>query len=657
MTFLLPLALLLGFAAVLPILAHAMRKGQSELIVFPATRLVAPHPASAKKRHRVEDPLLLALRVLLLLGLTLLAASPFVQCSRLSLDRSQGGNVSAALLIDDSASMRALTSSGQSKLTEALKAAEELLETARPGDSFSIVLAGEPARVHTPPTTELGSLKDALLSITETDRATDVAGALSLGRSLLVGAVQKDRHLVLLSDVAGQDLSRLDLTDVLPPPERLTEVYENCALTNATRGTDAIVVETACTSREAMEERTLTVLGADDEALAPPVPVKDGATRIPFSERPQSRARAHTRVKLSGPKSPALDRIASDDEATVLEAASGLTVALRADRAAAGRKTGTATLIESGLEALDEKPRVRSLNLLPDSLEELKEFSALFIDDPNGLTPEVRAAVQGWVMEGGVSVLLLGPGIERTSLGSDFHPFLPTAPRWEKTDQTGVDPEVPQALGPLAQTWTDLAPRARAVFDTPENATVKAAFKDGAPLVIEIPHGRGLLLTTALPSSADRSDFALRPAFIELLDYAVREAAVRRGALAAPVGTRWKIPEGHSVIDPRGQVLPPAPDQPGEVEPHLAGRYSVTDPKGRAEAVEFRYATRDGREAVSQPEPLGAQLRSAAQSVALAKVGISREIALACLLFGLLELAFRVFLRARRPESLLRAES
>ncbi len=640
-----------------------MRKGRNDPIVFPATRLVAVHPSSARKRHRIEDPLLLLLRMLLIAALTLLAASPFVQCSRLSLERTNGGNVSAALIIDDSSSMRAVGEGGESKLEQALTLAENLLQTARPGDSFAIILAGAPARVHTPPTTERESVRDALLSISASDRSTDLAGALALGRSLQQDALQKDRHLVLLSDLAGENLNQLDLTDVLPPPKSLTQPFENCALTSATHTTDAVVVETACTSQEALKDRTVTVLGKQGEPLAPPVPVKDGATRIPLPKKQQSFELREARVLLSRPSLAARDSISQDDSTAVLEAPSGLAVAVRADPDSAGRKTGTATLLQSGLESLDDRPRVRMLNLLPDREEDLREFSALFIDDPSGFTPEVRDAINTWTLKGGVAVALLGPGVERTPLGSDFHPFLSSALTYEATKETGVDPEKSHSLGPLAQTWTDLGAKRRVIFSTPDNAIEKATWKDGAPLLVELHHGRGLLLTASLPSSADRSDFALRPAFVELLDYAVREAAVRRGALAAPVGTRWRIPEGQTVKNPEGETLTPVSDpartgkELREFEPALAGRYSITDGAGSDSSVEHRYAMREARESVAQPEPLGSDLRAASESVQLSKVGISREIALFCLILSLLELAFRVFLRSRAAGSLLRAET
>src|SRR5690606_34859419 len=141
--------------------------------------------------------------------------------------------------------------------------------------------------------------------------------------------------------------------------------------------------------------------------------------------------------------------------------------------------------------------------------------------------------------------------IRKTPLGSDFGPFLQTAPSWATTDATGADPKAPGTLGPLTVTWDKLGITHRAIL-AERNAQILARFDDGAPLVVERMLGRGLLVTVALPSSVDESDLSLRPAFLELLDYVVSQSAVRRGSLATPVGEHWVVAPGVMVRDPTG---------------------------------------------------------------------------------------------------------
>lgn len=663
MTFLLPLALLLGLTIALPILAHALRKGQARTLDFPAARLVPEQKSSAKQRHRIDDRFLLLLRILLLVCLTLLAASPFVRCSRLALSRTDGASVAAALVIDDSASMRARLSSGKTRLEAAVEGALQLLDTARAGDSFSLILAGFPARVLSPSTTELASVRDALQAIAPSDRRTDLAAALSLARSLQSDVPQADRPVVLLSDLSH--VGSLDLSDVVLPSAGLREPLTNCALLGAVRVTSGVQVEVACTAADSLKGRKVQLLGPNDAELTPQVPASDGVVKIPLPEQKGKSESSPLTAVLTKPAEADLDMISSDDRALVLENRAELSVALRVDQGKAGHKTGTSTVVQAAIESLDRGVRVQVMNLLPDSAGEMQPYGALFIDDPSGFTPEVSEAIATWVRQGGVGVVLVGPSVASTPLGSTFVPFLEGSVKWDSTDSKGTDPKTPGALGPLTTTWADLGAENRAHFSAEEGTSTKVRWDDGSPLVLERPLGRGLLLSVALPASVDHSDLALRPAFLELMDYAITQCAIRRGAQATPVGEHWTVDAEAIVRGPNGEILPhfqepgPAAGSVGHsyVEPPLAGRYSIRGVGALDQKPSVRIAMLDRAEQVSQPNQQLAQGGSQREQATLTKVGISREIALLALILGALELAFRAVKRARGPRPLPSAVS
>lgn len=661
MSFLLPLALLVGLFAVFPLLAHALRRGQAKPLPFPATRLVPSRTTSARQRHRIEDKLLLLLRILLILCLALLAASPFVKCSRLSLSRTDGASVAAALVIDDSASMRARTSDGSTRLEAAIRGATQLLGTARSGDSFSIVLAGYPARVLTSTTTELSSVKESLTTIQPSDRRTDLQAALELARSLQRDAPQSDRPIVLLSDLSVADANSLDLAGVVLPEAGLREPMKNCALVSAMRSPEAVQAEIACTGENALAGRKVQLFDAQGEPVGPPVDAGDGAVRIPAPkhlEKKKPVKLAHE-VRLS-PSEAGADDIESDDRCAVIDNSTALTVGLRADQGKAGLKTGAGTVLQAAIEALDRGVRVHALSLLPEDPQELEPFGALVVDDPSGFVPEVRDALSSWTQRGGVAVVFLGPGISQTPLGSDFTPFLNSSPSWSKTDSDGTDPKKPGALGPLSATWNELGVRSRAQIQE-DDGQVLARWDDGAPLVAQRSLGRGLLVSVALPSSVDESDLALRPAFLELLDYVISEAAIRKGAQATLVGERWSVEPSVTVRGPEGDIIEKhsfgfeTPDSAPRaeldyVEPPVAGVYRLEHPGslGGSSNVSTRIAIRDLKEHVSQPSDALVQAGAKRQASTLAQVGISREIALLTLILGAIELAFRVLSRSRR---------
>ena len=93
----------LGVAALLvvPALAHLLRRGRARELAFPPAALVPNTRSTARQKRRLEDRLLLALRVLSVILLALLGATPLVQCQRVSLSRHAGASVALALVVDD----------------------------------------------------------------------------------------------------------------------------------------------------------------------------------------------------------------------------------------------------------------------------------------------------------------------------------------------------------------------------------------------------------------------------------------------------------------------------------------------------------------------------------------------------------------------------
>jgi hypothetical protein len=106
LSFLSALALFGSLLAVLPFVAHRLRRRAAAPKPFGPVHLLSRSQPEARRRARLEDRGVFAVRVLSVLVLALLGASPFVRCSRLSLSRG-GASVALALVVDDSLSMRA----------------------------------------------------------------------------------------------------------------------------------------------------------------------------------------------------------------------------------------------------------------------------------------------------------------------------------------------------------------------------------------------------------------------------------------------------------------------------------------------------------------------------------------------------------------------
>ncbi len=634
MTFLAPLALLVGLLAITPVIAHALRRGKAEPQPFPAARLVTQLQATARSQSSLQDRALLSLRLLLIACLAVLGASPFVSCSRLALSRDAGASMAIAMVIDDSASMRVTTDS-KTRFQDAVEGARQLLQSARPGDAFSIVLAGHPARVVTPATTDLSSALTTLSSLSVSDRPTDLEAALRLAQGTISGLPQADRQVVVLSDFATEAPLELE-EEVSTPLEKLRAPFENCAIAKAQLEGHRVAAELGCTSAAAARGRQVELVTGDGEVISTQ-PLED---TVSLSAEGLSRS-TKASVRLSPGEEDFLDQIPEDDEAPVLQANTKLLVGLRADAARSGLRTGGSTILKAALDSLDAAAKLEPLALLPESSTELEPFSALIIDDPPGFTPEAAEALEEFARAGGVVMGFLGPRVRNAPLGSDFRPLIDGAATWSTSRVSGIDPQAETGLGPLTIGWADIEPTGHVQVGEQPDARVLARLQGGAPLLLERPRGRGLLIASLLPSSVDVSDFALRPAFLALLEHVLHEAAIRHGTAATTCGSNWEIPQGTTVTGPQGPVEPTARKGTFTVQPNIAGRYVLQ----HAGQTSIRHAIVDLDENLLQPRELNTTGQVEAASSSQQRVDISREIALVILVLGILELALRAVTR------------
>lgn len=617
MSFLVAAALAVALFVAAPLVAHLLRRGRAQEQAFPPARLVPKARSIAKQRSKLEDKSLFALRALQILTLAVIGAVPLVRCERLSLARDSGASVALAVVLDDSLSMRALMPGGTARFDRARRAATELVSSARRGDSVAIVLAGRPARVALAPTTDLEAAKRALSEFTVSDRATDLAGAAELARGLIAELPQRDRQLAVFSDFAAEPIAH-GTPEHWAPVTELTIVVDDCGVANAERKGSRVEAVVVCTSGHAAEGRALEAFAGDpltDSARDPgpalgssPIAARGGTQTVAVNVATD---REILGVRLTG-----RDALARDDAASVGRESLMLSVAVQSDPTRASATTGGPTLAEQALAALGEVS-VRPLAILPEDPKELSSVAALILDDPGGLGPEVRRALEGWLSRGGVALALLGPRAERREIGSTLEPFAVGALPWEKTQAKGLDTATMAWLGPEAQGLAVLNPRGRARLEggDPKGSRVLGRWSDGEPFLLEREVERGMVITVGLPSSPDESDFALRPAFIALLDHVLALARERSGMRRSLPGQAWRFPVATkvSVEGPEGPLLGREVQTGSEQKqrsftPELAGRYRVKTPDGEEErTVSF------------EPEELGTLPRAGA--VAAESVG------------------------------------
>ncbi|MBM4361870.1 MAG: VWA domain-containing protein, partial [Deltaproteobacteria bacterium] len=534
-------------------------------------------------------------------------------------------------------------------------AAGELAEGLREGDAVAVVLAGAPARLGLAPTTDIATARRILGELQPTDRATDLGGAIALARAALRELPQRDRRVLLLSDLAGPPLPEGD-PPVSTPLPALAERAEDCGITSAEQRGGRLTVRVACTSADVARGRRVEVTSGTSGADA--APGGQGAASAELSSRPGEQTLtlevggARDRVRLTG-----TDALPEDDVAGVAAEGVARRVAVVADPERASARTGGETVVEQALRALDSGHAVVPLDAVPEDGTALAGAAALVLDDPRGLGPESRDTVTAFVEGGGVLVALLGPRSTSIELGATLEPLGSGTPRWEATALPGLDPAGLAFLGEEGRSLADLGLRGRARLEGlgVEGAEIVGRFTDGAPAILRRGLGRGVVLAVGLPASLDVSDLALRAGFLSLLDWALVEGDLRRGAGATVAGERWvfrgaarvgvegpggPLPVTRAAADTRCAALDPAcaGDAPS-VTPELHGRHQVTVDG----VTEARIVTLAPTELLAEPRsPVeGTATASATTREERPLLPVSREATLVVLGLVAVELALR----------------
>ena len=662
MNFLVIAALLVAGLVAAPIVAHLLGHGKVEEQEFPPARLVRVAVQATKKKIQSRDRLLLLVRALMICGLAMLGATPLTRCSRLSLSRDSGASVALAILIDDSMSMKSTTADGSTRFAISIAAAEEILDSAREGDSVSIVLAGKPARVALSHTSNLGRARDLLAQLSASDRSSDVDRALGMAHAALQNLPHIDKRVVAFSDFAGSH--RRSPGGFWSPLSSLTTSAANCGIVEAALDNKRIRAVVACNDPKASEGRTLELRSLRSG--------QRGAAKLPGVLRPEAVLNSHPLEARAGVQRITLDledaegrftlsisgtdSLTDDDDCDVFPGAPVTIIGVVADPAHATPMTGGATVIEQAIAALNRDVEIRPLGLVPDDSAQLRDLALLIVDDPAGLDPNTRAALDNYLKHGGVLLGLLGPNASTAQLSTNLEPFLIGAPRWEKGSEFRIDAPSLAWLGVEARSLDQIAREGRSRLDGAElpDSEVIGSWDDQVPFALRRQLGSGQVVTIGLPASLRQSDFSLRPAFVALLADSIDQAVLRRGPRRTPAGEPWHFPATGSIEieGPQGTLelqqrsSASCPESDPACDTGAVGRVAIPEQHGvyeisLKEETQQRLVVLSAAEIIDPPQDVPTAQSDSSATGPRALVDASGEFALALLALLALDLALR----------------
>lgn len=139
--------LLVGLAGVsVPVIIHLLHRQRTQPVQWGAMQFLSVSPLQRKRRKKVEQWLLMAVRMLALAVLALLLARPlWVRGKYVPAGLTAGAPIDAAVVLDHSLST-GRSSNGQTIYDQGVALVDKIIDQLRPGDTISVILAEHKAR-------------------------------------------------------------------------------------------------------------------------------------------------------------------------------------------------------------------------------------------------------------------------------------------------------------------------------------------------------------------------------------------------------------------------------------------------------------------------------------------------------------------------------
>ena len=527
MGFLNPFLLVALAAAAIPIVVHLFNFRRPERVDFSTLRFVREIEATAMRRVRIRQWLLLALRTLAILFLVLAFARPTRTADASVFEESAAQSL--VLVLDNSRSMTLRDAQG-ALVDQAREVGAAVIDATGAGDERTVLPVARPPEYRPVPFVTPGPALDAVQATVPLAGAEPLTAAVARAASLLESAAHPRREVVVVSD-----LQRATFTDsasaALPDGLSVTLVPLGGRRQTNTAVTDVRVLSRIIEpGRPVQVEATVIRYGGragtvgawlliDGQRVAETAVdlIPGTPARVPFTVTPPARGWLGGEVRI---------------EADAAEWDDARWFALRVPpppRVLLVRGDGArADLVSLALGVAAESGSLALNEIAEGALAgaDLDRYDAVFLAGPSSLASSAGRLAAFVASGGGV---LAFPGAQPDALNALLSAI----------GGGRVDGAIGQADGPALGATTDLDldhPLFAGVFDsarpTPEAIDVRRiaryrpggadestliATQPGPPLLQEIRHGSGSVLLVGVAPDLGWSDLPQRGLFVPLL--------------------------------------------------------------------------------------------------------------------------------------------
>ncbi len=650
----------LTFAA--PLIIHLLNRSRFKVVDWGAMHLLESALQVNSKRIEWQAWLLLFIRCLIPVLLALALARPVFTSWR---SANAASDKSVVLIIDNSLSMQALVSGGESRFDKAIEQASAVIERLKPSTELSLWTAGGI------PTDELGGssfdqrrVLNRLKSLRSGAGSVQVHSALTIALKQVAAMQNANREVILISDFQSHEWQQLQeseraalkmqlAADPIATQVVFLPIRDQAASTNLSIAIDAlespfVVLDqpfrvSAQVRNHGPSEVTdvavvLTIAEREIASRRITIP-GNGVTQIVFGCQIETAGAHVVNVRIDDAAG-----IEGDNTAEKIVAVRApLQVLIVDERAAAPelqRASGYLSLALSPFLSNESGKNVVQVRVTsPDRIArgEIAEHDVLILADVSKLNDRTADDVAQFVRDGGGLLIFCGDSINRDWYNNHWgaknkNPLLPaefvkqTKPQ-DATEHIAVLPIKHPSLSSLDRSGvSDFAAVEFKSWRKLENATdeeteVLLKLENDEPLLLAKSFEKGNVMLFVSSADTSESNIPLRPVFVPLMQGLVQwlassSEAPRNLVTGQPLLIVFDSQPASATTDEASQVSVTRPDNSKVVVPlvgnaatfadtNYPGVYTVSDTRSPANSIDYAVA--------AQPEESQLQFLSTEQ--------------------------------------------